>query len=54
MQQGGRKLKEKFRAGTSQNEERIDEGIGFDESAIQIDADRLAADRCCVWLGKDF
>jgi len=44
-------LKEEARVATHQDEERVDEGVGFDEGAIQIDAKGLAANRCCVGSG---
>jgi hypothetical protein len=53
VKQGSGKMKEEARMGSSEDQERVNEGVGFDERAIQIHAEWLGADRCCVRLGQD-
>lgn len=50
-QQSAEQWKEEQRAGTSENQERVNQGVGFDQGSIQIDAKRLEAGRFGVWLG---
>jgi hypothetical protein len=38
---------------TSEDQERVNEGVGLDQGAIQIHAQRSHACRLCFWLGED-
>lgn len=50
-QQSAEQWKEEQGPGTSEDQERVNQGVGFDQGSIQIDAERLEAGCPGVWLG---